>query len=55
MCSLFTGELFDIVSNIKPGSVAMYMLKWAPFTLPLSYKILCTAVNNINVLGLCVK
>ena len=33
----------------------MYMQKWTPFTLLLSYKIFCTAVNNINVLGLRVK
>jgi hypothetical protein len=55
MFSPFTAEPLANVSNIKQGSVAMHMLKSAPFTLPLGYTIFCNAVNDINVLGLCVS
>jgi hypothetical protein len=52
MCSLRVVELYVVVNNIqvKLLSVATKMQPWVPSVLLSSYKIFCTAVNNINVL-----
>jgi hypothetical protein len=42
-------NLHIAVNNIKLLTVAMGMQEWITFALLLSYKILCTAVNNVNI------
>jgi hypothetical protein len=43
-------KLHVAVKNIKLLSIATEMQQWVTFALLSSYKIFCTAANNINVL-----
>jgi hypothetical protein len=43
-------DLHLAVNSMSVFSVATEMQQWVPFALLSSYKIFCTAVNNINVL-----
>jgi hypothetical protein len=51
MCSLCIVDLNVAVNNIKPHSDATEIQKWVSFALLSSYKIFCTVVHNINILG----
>ena len=43
-------NLHIAVNNMKLLTVAMGIQEWVTFALLLSYKIFCTAVNNVNIL-----
>jgi hypothetical protein len=50
MDSLCIAGLCVAANNIKPLSVTMETQEWVPFAMLLSYKIFCTAANNVNIL-----
>jgi two-component SAPR family response regulator len=49
-CILIVFDLHLAVTSVNVFSVVIEMQQWVPLALLSSYKIFCTAVNNINVL-----
>jgi len=49
-CILIVFDLHLTVTSVNVFSVVTEMQQWVPLALLSSYKIFCTAVNNINVL-----